>query len=208
MVNLKTLAIKLNVNYLPTSAIEPIGGKQSNLTNLLIESEQNLTIRSGAFQHLVQLTYLNLYNFTKLEFEKKAFKFKNSSNNSLTVRFERCNLQGKSNFYLKIFQFISYLSGESFRNGTFDRVQRSLHILFKNSNISYFGEAVFKSLLGNKQNRIDFFENTSLIDCESCKNYWLIKQEKENQVKVPFCKHKTKKLYDQVIKTKLTQKCK
>ena len=103
---------------------------------------------------------------------------------------------------------ISCLSGESFQSGTFDGSQRPLHILFRNSNISYFDEAVFKSFLDNKQNKIDFFENTSLIDCESCKNYWLIKQEKENQVKVPFCKHKTKKLYDQVIKTKLTQKCK
>lgn len=98
MVNLITLSIKLNVNYLPTSAIEPIGGKQSKLTNLLIQSEQNLTIKSGAFQHLVQLTYLNLYNFTKLEFEREAFRFKNSSNNSLTVHIDRSNLQGKSNF--------------------------------------------------------------------------------------------------------------
>lgn len=30
--------------------------------------------------------------------------------------------------------------------------ERPLHILFRNSNISYFDEAVFKSFLDNKQN--------------------------------------------------------
>lgn len=92
MVNLKILSIRLNVNEFQT--IEPIGGKQSQLSTLSIESQSILTVRSGAFQHLVQLKYLNFHNFTTLTFEKEAFKLKNLST-KLSILFARCNLAGK-----------------------------------------------------------------------------------------------------------------
>ena len=77
------------------------------------------------------------------------------------------------------------------------------------SNISYFNEEVFKPVLNDTQNLIAFSEIGSFIDCKNCKNYWLIKEEKGKQVINSFCKHdKSKTLFRQEIKTKLTQKCK
>lgn len=49
----------------------------------------------------------------------------------------------------------------------------------------------------------------SQIDCDHCKNYWLIKENKKYQVFNAFCKgNPGKTLFDEDIKTKLTTKCK
>ena len=73
--------------------------------------------------------------------------------------------------------------------------------------ISYIEEAAFKSVLGDHENVVELYD--SLIDCENCKNYWLIKEGKENHVKKPICIHdKSKKLFDKEIKDKLIQNCK
>lgn len=81
------------------------------------------------------------------------------------------------------------------------------------TNINYLNEAAFKTLLLNENNYIKFLSpDDSLkphIDCDDCKNYWLIKEGKEKQVENPFCKSDPKKtLFDDEIKTKLSQKCK
>ena len=69
----------------------------------------------------------------------------------------------------------------------------------------------------NKLNLIKFFDcsaggsTPAYIDCDNCKNYWLIKEKKQNQFKYAYCKgyDQTKlKLFDQETKTKLSQKCK
>ena len=47
------------------------------------------------------------------------------------------------------------------------------------------------------------------IDCEDCKNYWLIKGNKQQHVLNAYCMgNHNKTLFDQEIKTKLSQKCK
>lgn len=87
-------------------------------------------------------------------------------------------------------------------------------IIFLQTNISYLAENVFKPVLDNKSNIIDLISSTKLpknstIDCENCKNYWLIKNNKQNQVINARCKHNSMiKLFDQENQTKLSQKCK
>ena len=62
-----------------------------------------------------------------------------------------------------------------------------------------------------ENNLIDFSKESifnSKIDCGDCKNYWLIKEKKENQVFNAYCQgHTTKTLFDKEIQDKLSQKC-
>ena len=72
--------------------------------------------------------------------------------------------------------------------------------VIRQTNVSYFNEGVFKSVLDNKLNTINIFNETSLFDCEDCRNYWLIQENKQNQVKFPICKHnKTQTLFDYTV---------
>ena len=85
-------------------------------------------------------------------------------------------------------------------------------IKFLSTNINHLPEGVFKSILDYENNLIDFSKKSifnSKIDCEDCKNYWLIKEKKENQVFNAYCKGDiTKTLFDKQIQDKLSQKCK
>ena len=84
------------------------------------------------------------------------------------------------------------------------------------TNISYLAESVFKPVLNNSSNSIDFFDYkiangtwNSKINCDDCRNYWLIKENYQNQVKEAHCKANDRlTLFDEETKTKLSQKCK
>ena len=53
------------------------------------------------------------------------------------------------------------------------------------------------------------FIKESRIDCEDCKNYWLINEKKEKQVINPYCLIGPKKqIFYQENQAKLSQKCK
>ena len=52
--------------------------------------------------------------------------------------------------------------------------------------------------LGNNQN----------FNCSDCRNYWLIKENKQNQVTSSYCKDQSpSKLFDEEIKNKFKQEC-
>ena len=84
-------------------------------------------------------------------------------------------------------------------------------IKFLGTNINHLPEEIFKSVLDYENNLIDFSKESifnSKIDCEDCKNYWLIKEKKENQIFNAYCKRHIKKtLFDKEIQDKLYQKC-
>ena len=109
--------------------------------------------------------------------------------------------------------FVVY-TGESFHNGAFDGTQSQLIITFVNQTIDYLNEGAFKSILNQNQNNFIDFSNSSFglnskLDCDNCKNSWLIKFGKEKQVKNAHCKSDDKKtLFDKEIRDKLSQKCK
>lgn len=86
--------------------------------------------------------------------------------------------------------------------------------MFYRTNVDYLPEDVFKPYLNNSKNLIiNKYENTpyySTIDCTNCRNYWLVKDQKfEKQVTHTRCQgDQVKSLFDQDVKTKLSQKCK
>lgn len=157
-----------------------------------------MTVKSGAFQHLKQLEKLEFLRVTIKTIEKEGFKL-NSSNDfsTLKIQFNMCNL-----------------TGETFENGTFDGVSKPIEVILLQSNISYLSSGAFKTVLNDPKGVINFFNDdvpqfNSKLDCSDCRNYWLIKENKEKQVTYANCKGENRKtLFHSDIKTKLSQKCK
>ena len=152
--------------------------------------ELTMTIKSNAFQNLKHLKKIRIQSENIIKIEKSAFNFSKSNKHSV-IEFGHLNL-----------------SGDSFASGSFDGNQRPLKIILKATNITYIPESSFKSVLNSQLNYIKFYRN-STIDCDDCRNRWLIIGQKENQVKNALCKTDTKKkLFDNEIKLKLKTKCK
>lgn len=177
------MSINLNITEIPTDFI----GQQLDLSVVEIKSNE-LIIKSGAFQQLKNLQFLYLQNAKINQIENGAFKSNYTKlTNPLHIIFRNCNL-----------------TNGSFQNGSFDGIERTpIEIAFYHMNINSLDEGVFKSVLNHANNTIDlrFIFDYSRIDCEDCKNYWLIKEKKDNQVLNARCKsHYNKSLFDEAIK--------
>ena len=185
-------AADLNVSEIPSNALRSLDGV-SKLWRIALRSASNLTINSGAFQNLTQLTNLDFFENPFILFKKQSLKFNAKSNKYLSIDFHHCKF-----------------SGQTFESGAFDGIQRPLKIYFEDMTIDYLPESAFKSVLDTKNNSIDFGINpSSKIHCFDCKNYWLIKKGKDSQVLNTICKEDQEKtLFDQEIKDKLRSKCK
>ena len=188
-----TLSIDLDVNEIPSNAFQ--SANQSQLNSIRLTSKQNLIIKSNTFLNLNNLNQVTIESKLISKIEKNAFKFDKELNTTLTVEFSN-----------------AILSGDSFENGTFDGIQRPLSFRFWFVNIDYIPESTFKSVLNDKQNinNIVFAPaENSFIDCEDCRNQWLITNNKDNQVEGAFCKgNLNNTLFDSSTKTKLSIKCK
>ena len=189
------LYIGLNITEIPSDAIVPVSGNQSNLAVVEVTGKyHNLTVKSNAFQHL-NLATITFFKTTIKTIEKDAFKVNSETGFIYTdIQFIGCNL-----------------TGETFQNGSFDGKNR-INVMFLDSDINYLSEGAFKKVLNNRYGSILFPESryTSSLDCSDCRNYWLIKENRQNQVPYANCKgegHK-KSLFDDDIKSKLSQKCK
>ena len=192
MLNLKTLFVYLNVSIITSNWIQPINGHESQLSYLYLVTKKNLTIESGAFQNLNQLNYIRFSSYS-LKFKKGAFKFNSKSNESLDIHI-----------------FSSDLSGDDFESGTFGGIQRNVTVRFETS-INYIPESSFKSLLDNPLNKFGYNAFTDpVIDCDDCRNLWLIKQNKQKQMIIfPRCKKDLSTyFFSGEIKNKLNNKCK
>lgn len=62
----------------------------------ITERNNNLTIKSSAFQNLNQLSYIEFDYTTIKTIQRKAFKLDNSINNKIIIKFNFCNLTGKN----------------------------------------------------------------------------------------------------------------
>lgn len=195
LTKLTTMTIGLNVTEIPADAFLPING-QSKLETLTIidQSNHGLVVKSGAFQNMNNLRQIKLPIQVKT-FEKGAFKLNTKSDVELLIIFE-----------------YNFINGKTFDSGTFDGINRPVGILLYASTIDYFPEATFKPLLNDDRNAIQFISNDiqqSSIDCEDCRNLWLINDNKQNQVKNAICKSNPKKtLFDDDIASQLKAICK
>ena len=198
MDKLELLVLGLNLTEIPSNAFNT--SNQHNLSHLReldLLVTQNLTIKSNAFKNLKNLQYLTFFkaNIKKLENESLNFGG-NLVDRKLSVDFDFVNL-----------------TPDSFETGTFDGFTKPIVIRFLyNSSLDYFPEATFKSVLNNKNNTIMNFNKEPSFDCENCKNFWLIKDNKEGQMKNIICKQDSGKkvkrtLFNQEIKNKLNLKC-
>ena len=195
MNQLSFITIGLDVNQIPSDFI----GSKPSLTSLtLFNRKQNLTIKSGAFNRLNRLSGIEIWDSKIKLIEKGAFK-SNSNIDLYKIQFVGC-----------------HLTGSSFEMGSFDGFKSPFSIVFMKSNINYLDELVFKPILDQNQwTTIDFFSSekyNSKIDCDDCKNYWLIKEKRDQrkyQIKYSSCINDDKlSLFSQEIVAKLSQKCK
>ena len=196
MPRLFALYIGLNITEIPSDAIVPVSGNQSNLAVVEVTGKyHNLTVKSNAFQHLNNLQLITFFKTTIKTIEKDAFKMNSETEPiSIYIQFIECNL-----------------TGETFQNGSFDGKKR-IDVVFLDSDINYLSEGAFKKVLNDRYGSILFPESryTSSLDCSDCRNYWLIKENRQNQVPYANCKGEgyKKSLFDDDIKSKLSQKCK
>ena len=168
------LRVSAKIGEIPENAIQPINGTESQLKNFFFWNyRQNVTFKSGAFQQLNKLEYIRIASLIP-KFERGAFKFSKKSDVIFTINVN------------------SDFTGDVFENGTFDGIQHPLNFIFDLSVLDYVPEGSFKSLLDqNKQNKVTFRDNgghiVTAIRCDDCRNYWLIRDGKKDQIIGPQC---------------------
>ena len=197
MNKLEALAVGLDVDEIPSNAFRSIDGSHSILQSLIYSSDRPLTVKTGAIENLANLLSINIGRTKIKKFEKESFKL----NANASAHFED----------LRIFFTELNLTGDVFENGTFDGIKKNATtLIMQQTKINYLAEGVFKSFLENKKNMIHFSRFfDSEIDCEDCRNYWLIIDRKLRQVDNPLCKqNNTLNLFSPEIQTKLKLKCK
>ena len=189
----KVTSVTLNVNVaeIPENMIIPPNGTESQ-TQLLwfYNFHQNMTLKAGAFQNLNKIHSIYLWaNLNKIE--KSAFRLNQKSDKRLDIYF---NSDG-------------YFTADAFENGTFDGVQRPVSVSFGIfGGLDYLPEGSFKAFFDqNKQNKVLLYGG---INCEECRNYWLIKDGRKERISHPNCSsNHTKLLFDDDVATKFKAKC-
>ena len=193
LTKLTELRLDVNVSEIPENVITTADKSESQIKNLSLNNpKQEMTIKSGAFQNLHQIERIKIWaKINKIE--KGAFKLNKKSDKELII-----DIESNKDF-----------SGDVFENGTFDGIQRPVQVSLP-GNLNYLPEGSFKSILEqNKKNRIEIKRIIrSIFDCSDCKNYWLIRDGKKDQVTNPECSFNLSKfLFDDDVVTKLKAKC-
>ena len=194
LTNVNESLIGLNVNEIPANAI--VNGNQLQLKRLTLRGMQNVVVKSNAFQNLKTVNYIEFQQAKIKKIEKEAFKFGTKSDEKLEMNF-----------------YGSDLADDLFESGSFDGAQRPLNIVFSFKSPKFFSESSFKSVLENKENSVSLYpvlRQHPYLDCEECKNLWLVNSDKKFQIQNAYCKsnpHK-EKLYDPDVESKLKTKCK
>ena len=194
---LEFLLLSINTNEIPSNVFR-LNKQQSKLSYIKLKVLQNVIIKPNAF---VNLNQLNIFEFVHTTFK--------------SIGDEILKVDKKSEKHLVISFSFSNITGHSFSSKSFDGIQRPVKMYFTETNIDFLPEATFKSFLNSHQNNsINFYDDRlvvkkSMIDCFNCKNYWLIKEQKQNQVINAFCKHNIRLiLFDKEIQQNLKSKCK
>lgn len=193
MPNLLDLQIGLNMTD-EQSLNDVLPNQPSYIHGIDIRANQ-LTIKTGALKYLEDLSSISFNGARINRIERESFK-----------RGIHSNFTSDGMFFIN-FRYCK-LSNGTFQSGSFDGIQgKWVQITFDGVDISSLPENAFKSLLNSTSNSIALIGDSNL-DCDDCKNYWLIKEKKEKQIINAHCKSSKKTLFDQENQTKLGQKCK
>ena len=190
----KATSVSLNVNVteILENVITPPDKTESQIQQLWFDNfNQKMTVKAGAFQNLTQIEKMNLWeNFNKIE--KSAFRLNQKSDKRLSISF--------------ISDF-GYFTADAFENGTFDGVQRPVSVSFGIfGGLDYLPQGSFKAFFDqNKENQVLLYGD---INCEDCRNYWLIKDGRKERISYPNCSsNHTKLLFDDDVAAKFKAKC-
>lgn len=184
LTNIQKINIQLNVTQIPSRVFK----RQFKLWKIAIQTPNQVTIKSKAFYHVDHLRYLKFQSAIQ-NIEIQAFAFQKESNQEIRIQFYRCNF-----------------SHHSFQVNSFDGIQRPVQIEFVKSNISFIPKSSFHSVLNDTNNYIQL--EHSFTNCFDCKNYWLIKDGKEEQVSGAKCMHNNElMLFSHEIKSHLEFRC-
>lgn len=195
LTQLKIFQPGLNLTEIPENAIVPYDGRKSQLTKLVIlNRSRNLTVKSGAFQNMIDIPLLKFDQVRITEFEKEAF---------------RMNLTDNSNKTLHINFLNSNITGNSFQVGIFNKsiIKRPIFLDFKNIKTDFVSESVLNQFYSTKKIN---FSLLMYVDCNDCRNFWLVQNFTNNDLKVNLiCNvNPMKALFDADIQLKLEAKCK
>ena len=195
LTKLNYLGLGTNVTEIPENCISPVNGHESQLKQLHLDQyfqnpfRPKWTIKSGAFQNLNQLKSLELWGFFN-KIETGAFKLNKKSDEKLNISIVSC----------------SHFSGDLFEEGAFDGIQRPVYIdlFLRPHKTDYIPESSFKSLMDNPQNQFQFYDTQ--VDCDDCRNDWLIRDNRRDQAGGLTCADGSKLFDDSTVK-RFKSKC-
>ena len=193
--------LQIGVHLFDNQTLNDILPNQPTQIRTIDIKANQLTIKTGAFDALNKVSSISFNGATIDRIERHSFKALNYSAflsvGAFYINFRHCKL------------------GENvFQIGAFDGMEKIwTEITFDGMNINNLPQEVFESYLNGTKLNIESnsvaFTGGSTIDCDDCKNYWLVKQDREDQIFDATCKGDNKlTLFDVEIETKLSQKCK
>ena len=151
---MKSLLIDVDVVEIKTNTIVPADGSKSQLKRFSVFALRNITIKSGVFQNMNNLSLLELHSPRVKRIEKGAPRVKRIEKGAPRVkRIEKGAFKTteKSDEKLYIMIVLPKWSGHEFEAGAFDGVQRNrVDITMIGLEIDIISEWVFESIL--KQN--------------------------------------------------------
>ena len=186
LVNVEQISVASNITEIPSYAFMPLNGKQFKLTYINFDTYDKITIKKMAFYYLENLSYISLPVYIE-RIQDEAFAFETKSSKRIKIRF---------------YQDFNDIIIES---RSFDGIQRPTTISFS-SNVTFIPETAFKSFLNHIDNNIHF--SNRFINCSDCRNQWLIRDRKDEQVSFAKCMHNENlTLFSSQIRSHLNSNC-
>lgn len=171
---------RINI-YLNVTQIPPNALNLKSLKSITISTQNSITIKKNAFYNLDNLDELNFQcGINKIETE--AFALGKCSFNKLKIKFDNVN-------------------GDAFEQDSFKGLQKFVQIIFPNS-LQYLPESSLKSVLDNRSKI-----SAPVINCNDCRNYWLIKYERDGQISGVNCNQDYENLFDSKVKSVFNRIC-
>jgi Leucine-rich repeat (LRR) protein len=162
--------INTSITEIPDNAFRPLSGIQYNLFNVYIENNKLKRIGNNAFQYWPSLYHMSLSNNTLNYISENVFNFRKLSHVPILSP-------------LRLSWYNNNFNSSSFEIGAFTKFNKPTLMLFigpnDKNNITYLEKHVFEPFLrdsrfGIQSNRIEML---STLDCNDCRNYWLLQNE-------------------------------
>ena len=142
------------ISEIPDNAFRPLNGTQTNFTTLYLGFNKITKIGNNAFQYLVSLSTIVLYNNPINHVSENAFNMLRKSETLLDINLNNCPL-----------------NSSSFEIGSFSNLKRPTKIQFTSNNVTHLDQHVFEPFFGySKQNTLTL----DRIDCNDCRSVWLL----------------------------------